>query len=102
MTHLKDLVIFVEGPDDETFFKKVILPELKNKYACEIQKYQNLDKPDVNKTVQGYLALNYDYMFVCDFDEARSTTAKTKEICDRYSSVDTRKVVVVKKVIEGW
>jgi hypothetical protein len=98
----KDLVIFVEGPDDETFFKKIVLPLLKTEYRCKVEKYAEEKPKEIRATLQGYVHAGFDYIFVSDHDKAKSTEARKDEVCVKYPSVEKHRVVIVKKVIEGW
>ncbi len=105
----RQLFIFVEGPDDERYVEKVILPILKEKYAhIKVIKYAKLPKTVVENFIKTYKKQpSSDYLFLCDMD-ARGNSAlcitkrKEKEQNTFGNLIDRDKLVVVKEEIESW
>ena len=102
------LFIFVEGPDDERFFEKVVIPRLENKYDCvEVRHYRKSTKEYLNRFIESINAMNTelmktDYIFVTDIDITPCVTYKKQKIKNIYRRLDEDLIVVVKKEIESW
>jgi hypothetical protein len=99
----KKLYIFVEGNDDELFFKRIIQPLFLNHYAdVEIFKYAQWKKQKVELFIQSIITLDYDYIFTADIDLLETIAEKKKIIKNRFSNVDPLKIDIVIKEIESW
>ncbi len=108
MGEYKQLYIFVEGPDDERFFDKILKPIIINNYNfVKFIKYAGLDKKTIQDFIKTFTKQTAsDYIFVCDFD-ARSKklciTEKKNRIIDKYGNIlADRKIRIVKEEIESW
>ncbi len=100
---LKKLYIFVEGNDDELFFKKIVQPLfLKYYYDVEIFKYAQWKKQKVELFLQSIITLNYDYIFTADIDELATVNDKKRVVKHRFSNVENDKIIIVIKEIESW
>ena len=99
----KKLYIFVEGNDDELFFKRIIQPLFLIHYTdVEIFKYAQWKKQKVELFIQSIVTLDYDYIFTADIDMMETINDKKKIIKNRFSNVDSTKIDVVIKEIESW
>lgn len=68
MTSYKRLFIWVEGDDDERFFRNILKPKLHEKYdSVEIIKYATMKKEKVYNFVKSIQAMGADYIYVTDF-----------------------------------
>jgi len=67
----KILYIFVEGDDDERFFREILLPIFENKYnEVKIVKYAQKPKKFyyLKKFIRSILSMGYTYIFVTDIN----------------------------------
>ena len=80
---------FIEGPDDETFFKKVFSD-------IEVDFYQYSQKPSikVNKYIQVIKQLNEPYIFFADADGDNCQSKKNK-ILKKYQMVEENNLFIV-------
>jgi len=103
------LYIFVEGYDDELFFKHIIITKVKNleNYKnAEIKIIQYAQKPNnyIINYIKSIKSMNHtDYIFVADMDNETCITQKKQETIKKYeNNVDFDKIIIVKKEIESW
>jgi hypothetical protein len=105
----KQLFIFVEGPDDERFVNKIVLPHLQTKYSfIKLIKYASMTKNAVEALIKTCKQkVSYDYLFMCDMDARGDTsyciTSRKSKAQNKYGQLlETSKIVVVKEEIESW
>lgn len=101
----KRLWIFVEGDDDERFFREMLLPILQGKYrSIKIIKYAQ--KPEkfeyIEKFIRSIQSMKDDYLYVTDINDSPCVTAKKQEIQKNISNIDINRILVVIREIEGW
>ncbi len=100
---MKKLYIFVEGNDDELFFKTIIVPLLIDKYSdIEIIQYAQMKKEKVELFILSINTLKFDYLLIADIDFHRSVNQKKKYLEMRYSNVNPELIYIVIKEIESW
>lgn len=93
---MKMWFLFVEGPDDERFFRKIINDELNIiKYAKE--KKGKID--DYIKSIKGMS--NADYFLIGDVD-LKTISQKKDELLKTYPSCECEKIIICVKEIESW
>jgi len=103
MTSYKRLFIWVEGDDDERFFRNILKPKLHEKYdSVEIIKYATMKKEKVYNFVKSIQAMGADYIYVTDINDFPCITAKKEEVQKRVKNIDSSKIIVVIKEIESW
>ncbi|MBC7327944.1 hypothetical protein H5T87_07500 [bacterium] len=99
----KVLYIFVEGDDDEDFFRAIKEEIFGGKYNCiQIVKYAQKDPEYVEKFIKSIKAMKADYIFVADIDKFPCITARKANIRGKYSFLDNEKILIVVKEIESW
>jgi len=99
----KRLFIWVEGDDDERFFKKIIKPRLQKKYnSVEVICYADMKKKKVSSFFNSIRAMNADYIYVADINGAPCIMLKKQKIRDKLGNIDEDRIVVVVKEIECW
>ena len=97
------LYIFVEGNDDELFFKKILQPLfLKNYSEVEIFKYAQWKRQKVELFLQSIITLNYDYIFTADIDLEPTVNAKKIVVRKRFGNLDNNHIFIAIKEIESW
>ena len=99
------LYIFVEGDDDERFFREILFPRLKEKYSnIKIVKYARKSKKSeyIKRFIQSILSMKGNYIYVTDINDSPCVTAKKQEIKNRIRNIDGNKILVVIKEIESW
>lgn len=102
MAH-KRFFIWVEGADDVRFFDKIIKPRLQKKYDwVEVRSYARLKKEKVHSFLKSIKAMNADYLFSGDINNAPCITAKKEKIQDGLRNIDEKNIIIVKREIEGW
>ncbi len=100
---LSKLYIFVEGNDDERFFKHVIVPLMYKKYNdVEIFKYAQWKKEKVNNFINSIKTLQFDYIFTADLDDEPSVGSKKKRVHYSFANVDDKRISIVIHEIESW
>lgn len=100
-----ELIIFVEGSDDEVFFDKIVRSMFGKRYgSVRVQTYAARTKEYIRNFLKSINSKNWnaDYIFVADINDAPCVTAKKQEIEDKFKGIDTNKIIVVKKEIESW
>lgn len=100
---IKKLYIFVEGNDDELFYRKIILPLFKNLYDdVEVLKYAQWKKQKVELFIQSIITLGFDYIFTADIDLCPTVNDKKRVIKSRFNTVENPKITIVIQEIESW
>lgn len=89
-----NLFIFVEGNDDQRFFRKIIEPRINQKVKY-IQYAQLKKKIVINyiKTIQN--SKNDEYIFVADLDDLPEPSAKIKWLRNKFEQLRDRKVITL-------
>lgn len=99
----KQLFLFVEGDDDERFFKEIINPKFKEEYnSVTILKYANLKIDKVNKFIQSIKSMGAEYIFVSDINSSPCVTDKKQRIQSKFHNIDINKIMVIVREIESW
>ncbi len=100
---LKKLYIFVEGQDDEFFFRRIIVPALKPYYDdIDVIQYAQMKKSKVDLFVLSIETLNFDYLMFADIDEMETTFDKKRFITGKFLNVRKEKLLIVIREIESW
>lgn len=104
----RQLVIFVEGDDDEMFIEKIIQPCFEKRYDL-IKIDQSAQEKAEN--IMGYLDsimkmnndyIESDYIYIVDIDSCPCITTKKDKIKQEIKNIDISKIIVVCKEIESW
>lgn len=91
------LYIFVEGSDDERFFKSYYDPA-----KIKIIPYANMPTKDITNYLKSIQSMNNsDYLFFADADGA-SIDDKTEIISKKYPLCEREKIRIVQWEIESW
>ncbi|MDK2795140.1 MAG: hypothetical protein PWQ22_9 [Archaeoglobaceae archaeon] len=99
----KKLYLFVEGDDDERFFKRIVELKLKGKYEeAKIIKYAEKPNEYVESFIRSIKSIGADYLFFADIDRAPCITKRKQDIKSKLNSIDLDRIVVVKAEIESW
>lgn len=97
------LYIFVEGNDDELFFKTIIVPLFKKIYQIvEIIKFAQMKKIKVENFIFSINTLKFDYLLFADIDYHKSVHQKKIYIQERFTNINLELVYIVIKEIESW
>jgi hypothetical protein len=97
------LFLFVEGDDDERFFRSVFLPPLRAAYEdIQFVQFTRLKKEKVRGFLHSIAAMKADYIFVHDLDEFPCATAAREKLLAVYPQVNADRVQIVKAEIESW
>lgn len=100
---LKFLYVFVEGGDDRRFFNEVLLRFFQSKYSMiMVVKYAQKPKRFIEKLITNVVKRGNEYVFFHDLDNSICVTNNKKSIQQRFRTLDTKKMIVVVKEIEGW
>ena len=99
----KRLFIWVEGEDDVRFFNKIIKPLLEKKYSLvEVRSYARMAIKKMNGFLRSIKAMNAEYIYVTDINDAPCITAKKQQIQSQLKNITKERIVVVRKEIESW
>lgn len=91
------LFIFVEGPDDERFLKKILVDN-----SIKIIEFASKKKEYINNYIKSIKSMpNYDYILLCDAD-SKTIENKKQEIKKRFCFCDEEKIIVSIAEIESW
>lgn len=91
---------FVEGPDDETFFKKLFLCGFdSSKFLFYL--YARKKKQDVNNFLKTLKQRDDDYMFFVDAD-GKPTDERMKDCLDKYPYLKRENIFIIYYEIESW
>ncbi len=97
------MFIWIEGGDDERFFKHILQPKLQSEYDfVETIGYATMKQEKVDDYLKSIKAMNADYIFVTDINDAPCVTAKKHETQNNLRNVNGDRIVVVIKEIESW
>ncbi len=97
------IYLFVEGNDDEIFFRKLITPILSKYYKnIEIIKYAQMKKDKVNLFLLSIRTLNFDYLFFADKDEYLSIKQKKEKLSEKFEQLAKENIIIVVLEIESW
>ncbi len=97
------LLILVEGADDMRFFERIIVPPLKRKFTdVKIWPYSKVCKERVKSFIKSIISMNGEYILVADIDSLPCVSEKKGWICEKYDTVDPKKIVIVVSEIESW
>ncbi|MFZ2539792.1 MAG: hypothetical protein WAX04_12980 [Oscillospiraceae bacterium] len=100
---MANIIIFIEGPDDKTFFQNIIQPLINDHYHCIFYfEYANKNKTRVKNFINSAKNNNTDYIYVSDIDNGNSIGEKKKKIVKKLSILVEDKIVVVVREIESW
>jgi len=103
MSTYKRLYVWVEGNDDERFFKKVLASKFEEKYDNVVLiKYAVMKKEKIDKYIESIGASGADYIYLTDINNSPCVTAKKEGIQSEISRIDEDKIIVVVKEIESW
>lgn len=93
------LYVFLEGPDDERFFSKVMAALLGE---CHYVLYANMPNSKVNNYIKSIdQTPTSDYIFLVDGD-GKSIEDRKSCIMSKYTKLSIEKVFVVQFEIESW
>ena len=97
------LSVFVEGADDERFVQQVLEPEFRHRYLhLRCWRYaQELDSKTDN-FLKNLKSQQAPYLFLTDMDRSSCFTEKKRQLRQHFPHLDEGRVVVVKRMIEGW
>lgn len=105
----RTLYIFVEGPDDERFFGKIIKPRFEGKYQyvriITYKKNEHRDKHFVIRFIRNIKSPSWpaDYLFVSDINNSPCATAKKQKEQRIFNNIlDSDRIIIVKMGIESW
>lgn len=103
MYRCKQLFVFVEGNDDERFFNKILLPELKKKYDyVKVIKYTTMKRDKIDNFIKSIKAMGAEYIYLTDINNSPCITAKKEEIQNKYKNIDKERIIIVVQEIESW
>jgi hypothetical protein len=97
------LFLFVEGDDDERFFRSVLLPTLQTAYEdVQFVQFTRLKKEKVQGFLHSIAGMKADYIFVRDLDQLPCATAARDRLLAVFPQVSADRVQIVKAEIESW
>ncbi|ROL62231.1 hypothetical protein D9V86_01740 [Bacteroidetes/Chlorobi group bacterium ChocPot_Mid] len=100
---INKLYIFVEGNDDELFFKTIVIPILREKYSdIEIIQYAQMKKEKVELFILSINTLRFDYILLADIDFFKSVKQKKKYLETRFNNLNPELIYIVIREIESW
>ena len=105
----KVLYLFVEGPDDERFFRSVIEPLIGERFDfVKYILYAQQSKAIIESLIKPLNHnQNHRYLFICDMDARGDATycvsrRKDKEHTAFGSNILKERIIVVREEIESW
>jgi hypothetical protein len=99
----KRLFIFVEGPDDDRFFNKIVKGLFKDRYnEIEILEYSRKTGEYINNFLKNIGKMGAEYICQSDLDEVPCATERKEKLKERFSGFEENRIIVVKIEIESW
>lgn len=97
------LFLFVEGDDDERFFRAVLFPLLRRRYddIFPVQVSQ-LTKKKIADWLGSVKAMRADYLYVRDLDRHPCVTAAKNALLEAHPRLTPDRIQIVKAEIESW
>lgn len=93
------LFVFVEGPDDEAYFKKVFAPSWG---IHKIVQYAGMKNDKINNFIKSISCMpDSDYLFFGDSDGV-DIEEKRQTLLSTFSNLSSDKVFIVQFEIESW
>jgi len=103
MSPYKLLFIWVEGNDDERFFRKILIPRFQEKYdTVKIIRYATMKHEKIDNFIKSIKAMGADYIYLTDINDSPCVTAKKEETQKEHPNIDKNKIIIVIKEIESW
>lgn len=97
------LFLFVEGDDDERFFRSVLLPSFQSAYQdIRFVQFSQRKKEKIIGYLHSIAAMRADYIFVHDLDQLPCATAARDKLLKVFPQVSADRVQIVKAEIESW
>lgn len=103
----RTIFVFVEGPDDRTFFERVIEPRIaedidKVKYFEYSEEHPEYIEDRIRGLESDKMPEYVDYIFLTDKDDCKDKESSIDEITEEYPEISREKVKVVVIEIESW
>lgn len=99
----KQLLIWVEGSDDELFFNQMIKPIFVGKYDwVEVRPYAKETREYMIKFLKSILSMKADYILVTDINSAPCITGRKQRLRRMFRNLEENKTIVVIQEIESW
>ena len=96
------LFIFLEGPDDERFFEKIVKPLFQEEYSnVRLWKYSKKKIERRKNFVRSAKAMKADFIYVADINQAVCITSKKEQIMQDIG-IEEDDIIIVVREIEGW
>ena len=100
---MPNLYIFLEGNDDERFFKTILEKKFKQKYeVIQFVKYAQMKEEKVNNYIKSIKSMKHDILFVCDIDNYPCKTSKKDYYVKKLNNINKNNIFIVIKEIESW
>ncbi|HAR84466.1 MAG TPA: hypothetical protein DCR69_01920 [Clostridium sp.] len=98
------LYVFLEGDDDERYFRYIVEPILKSKgIDISYYLYRTKKKGKVMSFIKSIDRMeDSDYIFISDIDLCIDEDQKRERLYNTYNNLDLNKTFIVIKEIESW
>jgi len=99
----KSLYLLAEGNDDTRFLKSIIQPIFERKYKTVfIRQHSKKSVKFIKGLITSIKENDDDYIYYNDINSNICITKKRNEILKVYPFIDSDKIIIVIKEIEGW
>jgi hypothetical protein len=99
----RQLFLFVEGDDDERFFRFVLEPLLRATYdEIHYVKFSQMKWEKLRGFLRSLEAMRADYLLIRDQDRYPCITATKEAVRKIHSQIDPGRIQIVQPEIEGW
>jgi hypothetical protein len=99
----RQLFLFVEGDDDERFFRSAVVPALFTGYHhVQFVQFSALKKEKLKGFFRSIVAMKAEYILVRDLDRQPCASAAKDHILGALPQIDPDRVQIVKAEIESW
>ena len=100
----KKLFLFIEGDDDERYFKHILLDLFKKKVnEIQLWKYTKKTNEKRKKFINTINSVDFwDYICFGDYDSSTCITMKKENIIKHLNNVIKNKIIIVIEEIESW
>jgi len=104
------MFFWVEGPDDQRFFQKIIQPLFERTYlVVHVRQYSNMKKVKRNQFITGIIGMGDDYVIVGDINSSPCVTGAKEILLEKFGFCDEEprvinadRLMVIVREIESW
>ncbi len=97
------LFVFLEGEDDERFFRAILMGRMERKYDdVLVWKYAEQTTEKLRGFLRSAKRMGADCIYLTDINRAPCVTAKKRQVQAKLRDIEDSEIAVVVREIESW